>query len=157
MNSEDLRMQRAETDANPRTHTSQDHHREHELEHETERPASPWTRSSSDSYSSSVDRSRSPRLNTLHSRTTEPDLERQRTTASQALSRIETRRIQHALTVGGGGESLKSRVSSKATPLPPFGHGKPYPPLLPAREDYVVEFDGPGDPTYPQNWQMRRK
>ena len=131
-----------------------DHHHEHQYQYETERLSSLSTRSSSDSFSSSVDRYRSPRLNSLHSRNTELDLERQRTTASQALSRIETGRIQHALTVGG--ESVKSRPSTKG-PLPPFGDGKPYPPHLPEREDYVVGFDGPGDPTFPQNWPLKRK
>lgn len=171
MNSEDKRVSRAEASADPRPHSGhddhqQEHHQEYEyepkqeqyLEHEHERPPSPWTRSSTDSYSSSVDHGHASRLEALHSRATEPDLERQRTTASQAQSRIETRRIQHALTVGGGGsESIKSRPSSKAAPLPPFGHGKAYPPPLPAREDYVVEFDGPSDPTYPQNWPLNRK
>lgn len=172
MNSEDERISRAELRADPRLHSGHDdhrqehHHQEYEyepkqeqaFEHEHERPPSPWTRSSTDSYSSSVNHGHSPRLQALHSRATEPDLERQRTTASQAQSRIETRRIQHALTVGGGSESIKSRPSTKAAaPLPPFGHGKAYPPPLPAREDYVVEFDGPGDPTYPQNWPLNRK
>ncbi|KAL1957353.1 hypothetical protein VTO42DRAFT_6142 [Malbranchea cinnamomea] len=83
------------------------------------------------------------------------DLERQRTTVSStALSRIETERLQHAATVG---ESARLWVS-RAPPLPPFGaDGKPYPPPLPAREDYVVEFAAPDDPLYPQNWRLRRK
>ncbi|GKZ16853.1 hypothetical protein AbraIFM66951_006344 [Aspergillus brasiliensis] len=36
-----------------------------------------------------------------------------------------------------------------------FGRGRPHPPLLPSREDYVVDFDGPDDPAFPQNWPMR--
>ena len=86
-------------------------------------------------------------LRTMRSHQTELDLERHATTASGALSRIETQRYQHALTVG---EGLKHRPSR--APLPPFGGGKPYPPPLPAREEYVVEFDGAEDPMYPQNW-----
>lgn len=79
---------------------------------------------------------------------TQRDLERHPT----ALSRIETQRSQHSGTVG---RSLKSRESRK--PLPKFGGGKEYPPLLPEREEYVVEFDGPEDPLHPQNWPMKKK
>lgn len=76
------------------------------------------------------------------------DLERHPT----ALSRIQTQRSQHNATVGA---SLKSRQSKK--PLPEFGGGKPYPPPLPAREEYVVEFDGVDDPLHAQNWPLKRK
>jgi DHA1 family multidrug resistance protein-like MFS transporter len=105
------------------------------------------------SFSSSSDGSQ-PRLRTMYSRRTETDLERYQT-SSQVIDRIETQRLQHALTVG---ESIKtqSRASARG-PLPAFGAGKPYPPQLPNREDYVVEFDGEDDPLYPQNWSTRRK
>lgn len=76
------------------------------------------------------------------------DLERHPT----ALSRIHTQRSQHSETVGG---SLKSRTSRK--PLPAFGAGKAYPPPLPEREEYVVEFDGHDDPLHAQNWPLRKK
>lgn len=76
------------------------------------------------------------------------DLERHPT----ALSRIETQRTQHSGTVG---RSATSRESRK--PLPNFGGGKPYPPQLPAMEEYVVEFDGPDDPLHPQNWATGKK
>ncbi|KAL8781743.1 MAG: hypothetical protein Q9213_005880 [Squamulea squamosa] len=76
------------------------------------------------------------------------DLERHPT----ELSRIETQKSQHSGTVG---RSLKSRESKK--PLPNFGGGKEYPPQLPEREEYVVEFDGPDDPLHPQNWPMKKK
>ncbi|KAL9633035.1 MAG: hypothetical protein Q9204_003560 [Flavoplaca sp. TL-2023a] len=76
------------------------------------------------------------------------DLERHPT----ELSRIETHRSQHSGTVG---RSLRSRESKK--PLPNFGGGKEYPPPLPEREEYVVEFDGPEDPLHPQNWPMKKK
>lgn len=79
---------------------------------------------------------------------TQRDLERHPT----ELSRIETHRTQHSGTVG---RSLTSRQSKK--PLPAFGAGKDYPPALPAKEDYVVEFDGPDDPLHPQNWPMKKK
>lgn len=68
-----------------------------------------------------------------------------------ALDRIETHRSQHLTTVG----SLRSRDSKR--PLPNFGAGKPYPPGLPEREEYVVEFDGPHDPMHAQNWPMSKK
>ncbi len=79
---------------------------------------------------------------------TQRDLERNPT----ALSRMETQRSQHSGTVG---RSLTSRESKK--PLPNFGGGKPYPPPLPAAEDFVVEFDGHDDPFHPQNWSMKKK
>ncbi|EFW19866.1 hypothetical protein D8B26_003635 [Coccidioides posadasii str. Silveira] len=76
------------------------------------------------------------------------DLERHPT----ALSRIATQRSQHSATVGA---SFRSRTPKG--PLPAFGAGKPYPPPLPEKEEYVVEFDGPDDPLHPQNWSMKRK
>ncbi|MCJ1315064.1 hypothetical protein MMC15_000379 [Xylographa vitiligo] len=79
---------------------------------------------------------------------TQRDLERHPT----ELSRIQTQRSQHTGTVG---RSLTSRESRK--PLPNFGGGKPYPPPLPAQEEYVVEFDGPDDPCHPQNWPLKKK
>ncbi|RHZ46920.1 uncharacterized protein CDV56_103490 [Aspergillus thermomutatus] len=131
MNAADDAVERAEADANPVS-----------------------SRASLDSSFSSSSEASQPRLRTLYSRRTETDLERYQT-SSQALDRIETQRLQHALTVG---ESVKSqsRASARA-PLPAFGAGKPYPPQLPNREDYVIEFDGTDDPLYPQNWSTRRK
>jgi len=70
------------------------------------------------------------------------------------LERIQTQKSQHSQTVGCG-SMLKSRSSQK--PLPAFGANKPYPPPLPDREAYVVEFDGPNDPLHAQNWSVRKK
>lgn len=69
------------------------------------------------------------------------------------LSRIQTQRSQHTGTVGS---HVGSRSSSRK-PLPAFGAGKPFPPPLPDREEYVVEFDGPHDPLHAQNWPLRKK
>jgi DHA1 family multidrug resistance protein-like MFS transporter len=75
--------------------------------------------------------------------------------SATALSRIQTQRTQHTATVGA---SVKSRTRSRREkPLPEFGGGKPYPPLLPEREEYVVEFDGEHDPLHAQNWPMKKK
>ena len=76
------------------------------------------------------------------------ELERHQT----ALERIHTAKSQHSGTVGA---TLRSRQSRK--PLPPFGAGRSYPQPLPAREDYVVEFEGADDPMHPHNWPLRRK
>jgi DHA1 family multidrug resistance protein-like MFS transporter len=38
-----------------------------------------------------------------------------------------------------------------------LGAGKPFPPPLPDREEYVVEFDGVDDPLHAQNWPMSKK
>ncbi|OIW27440.1 major facilitator superfamily transporter [Coniochaeta ligniaria NRRL 30616] len=79
---------------------------------------------------------------------TQRDLERHPT----EISRIQTARSQHSGTVGRTATSRRSRK-----PLPAFGAGKPYPPLLPDQEDYVVEFDGPSDPMHAQNWPLPKK
>lgn len=38
-----------------------------------------------------------------------------------------------------------------------IGNGRPIPPPLPHPADYVVEFDGPGDPKHPFNWKLSAK
>lgn len=67
-----------------------------------------------------------------------------------AIQRIDDHRLQHSQTVG----TTKSKPWKE---LPDFGGGKQYPPLLPDREEYVVEFSGHDDPTHPQNWTTKRK
>lgn len=73
-----------------------------------------------------------------------------------ALSRIQTGRSQANITIGAG---LRSRTATRESkkPLPGFGAGKEYPPMLPERDQYVVEFDGPNDPLHAQNWPLRKK
>lgn len=119
---------------------------EHRASEEIERVLSASSASSSTSSHHSVLQHQMSRI------TTQNDLERHPT----ALSRIATQRSQHQSTVGSG---LRSRVSTRADrkPLPPFGAGKPYPPPLPEREEYVVEFDGLKDPLHSQNWPLRKK
>ncbi|KAI9867122.1 MAG: hypothetical protein M1813_009400 [Trichoglossum hirsutum] len=70
------------------------------------------------------------------------------------LSRIQTARSQHSATVGRK-LGVKSREDGR--PLPEMGAGKAYPPLLPEREEYVVEFDGEGDKRHAQNWPLSKK
>lgn len=137
-NRTDSYVERAETDA---THWN--------AEKPEDRPA---TSGSGSSLGTSSSADYEHNIGRLQSRGTEVDLERNRSNTSEALSRIETHRLQHALTVG---ESVKSRSSRQ--PLPAFGAGKPYPPPLPNRDDYVVEFDGPNDPIYPKNWSTWTK
>ncbi|KAK3986230.1 major facilitator superfamily domain-containing protein [Cladorrhinum sp. PSN332] len=84
---------------------------------------------------------------------TQADLERHVT----ELSRIQTQRSQHSATVGRSIRSKRSKASMRSRPLPPFGAGKPYPPLLPNQEDFVVEFDGLDDPLHAQNWPLAKK
>lgn len=97
------------------------------------------------------------RVETQHEN--EADLERHPT----ALSRIQTGRSQHSATVGASGTEgsgfgvFRTRSSKASKPLPAFGGGKPYPPPLPEREEYVVEFDGPNDPMHAQNWPFKKK
>lgn len=50
----------------------------------------------------------------------------------------------------GHGESKSDYLS--------MGGGKPHPPrLCGENEAYLVDFDGPDDPTHPQNWPMRTR
>ncbi|KUJ18669.1 MFS general substrate transporter [Mollisia scopiformis] len=103
------------------------------------RPATSRARSSSYAHDTDLHRSETHRIN--------GQLVRNPT----ALDRINTHRSQHFGTVG-------SRASTKKDkPLPNFGGGKPYPPPLPAQEEYVVEFDGHDDPTHAQNWSLKKK
>ncbi|KAF2439556.1 MFS general substrate transporter [Karstenula rhodostoma CBS 690.94] len=80
----------------------------------------------------------------------------------EALSRIETIRSQHAGTVGArptGPSRITRTLSRRRTekPLSEMGANKPYPPPLPDREEYVVEFMGVDDPLHAQNWPMKKK
>lgn len=89
--------------------------------------ASSSSSAASGSSSSSGASSSLPELgavSTIHTARTARDLERHPT----ALSRIATQRSQHSATVGAG---LRPRPSRK--PLPAFGGGKPYPPVLPEK------------------------
>jgi MFS transporter, DHA1 family, multidrug resistance protein len=116
-----------------------------EAEREAQRRASQAsTDSSSTGSSSSVRAGLSSAATASLARTRTHPIEQHRT---------ETHRLQHSQTVGA--HPTKSRVPS--TPLPEFGGGKPYPPLLPEREEYVVEYDGKDDPLHPQNWLFKKK
>ena len=128
------------------------------------RPAVASAASPSISSSASSASSSSPSSFSSHSRFHNEDdyisriqtTQTQRSTALErhptAISRIATHRSQHSATVGS---TLKTRPSK--VPLPEFGAGKPYPPPLPAQEEYVVEFSGPDDPLHPQNWSTKKK
>ncbi|PWW78636.1 MFS general substrate transporter [Tuber magnatum] len=41
--------------------------------------------------------------------------------------------------------------------LPPFGGGREYPPPLPHRDRYLVDFSGHDDPVHGQNWPLKKK
>jgi DHA1 family multidrug resistance protein-like MFS transporter len=143
MNEVDREIERDERDASPNAHhivTPRTH-----PSHEIERIA---TSSSTSTSSSEASMERRP---TAVSRvSTQRDLERNPT----VLSRIHTAKSQHAGTIGRSHTS-KSRDSRRA--LPEMGLGKPLPPPLPERDEYVVEFSGPDDPLHAQNWPMRKK
>lgn len=147
-------------------------HMDRRASHEIERVISASSASTSSSISSvrraagsgagagtSTGAQRSRDGASLRTVTTQQDLERHPT----ELSRIHTARSQHSATVGRSRSDAGStgrRSWFRRTPsrvLPPFGAGKEYPPLLPDREEYVVEFDGPDDPMHAQNWPLHRK
>jgi DHA1 family multidrug resistance protein-like MFS transporter len=70
------------------------------------------------------------------------------------LGRIKLHRCQHKSTVGETPRSLNRLLSE---PLIGLGAKKPFPPALPDREEYVVEFLGHDDPMHPHNWPTRKK
>jgi DHA1 family multidrug resistance protein-like MFS transporter len=141
-------IERAERDASPdRFGRSAKETEKDEIHEPVTRMTTQSSASTSSSEASDIERDAAmSRVPTQ--RDTGGDLERHET----ALSRIHTQRSQHSQTVGA---SLRSRTSRK--PLPAFGAGKPYPPPLPEREAYVVEFDGHDDPMHAQNWPMKKK
>ncbi|KAF2496201.1 major facilitator superfamily [Lophium mytilinum] len=140
----DKDLEKAERDASPSRFPEQSPDQREALARTV--TASSSSSSSSDGSSVAREEIGMSRLRTQPDDNT--DLERHAT----ALSRIQTARSQHSATVGA---SLKSRQSRK--PLPEFGGGKPFPPPLPAREEYVVEFDGVDDPLHAQNWPLKKK
>ncbi|KAF2832735.1 MFS general substrate transporter [Ophiobolus disseminans] len=145
---------------------------------EVEAPLSRHTSSSSTSSEATSNSTHSARLEEIRTARSTPSRNRANTATSQAssnnfltlhpterhpeaLRRIETHRSQHAGTVGAGETTsrLTRTISRRRTekPLPSLGAGKPFPPPLPDREEYVVEFDGVDDPLHAQNWPMKKK
>ncbi|KAF2223058.1 major facilitator superfamily [Elsinoe ampelina] len=154
MNKEDRAMARAERDASPERFPREQVEESEPIER-VETEAQEAADAASVSSSSSAGSVRMQEIGTMSRMPTQKDevfgLERHPT----ALSRIETHRSQHSATVGA---TLKARTTSRQSkPLPNFGAGKPYPPPLPEREEYVVEFDGPDDPMHAQNWPNAKK
>ncbi|KAK6464676.1 major facilitator superfamily domain-containing protein [Scheffersomyces coipomensis] len=67
------------------------------------------------------------------------------------ISRTLSRRIT-------GSESFYSDAQKSNEPMPKMGGGRDYPPpLIADRTAYQVQFDGPDDPTHPQNWSSAEK
>jgi DHA1 family multidrug resistance protein-like MFS transporter len=155
MNAEDRYIEKNERDASPSRFPSSNPEKEVEEHHEQLAPIATVSSSGSSSTTSS-DASDAERIaghmsRVATQRDTEGELAERHPTA---LSRIYTQRSQHSTTVGGG---LRSRTRDSKRPLPAFGAGKPFPPPLPEREEYVVEFDGPDDPLHAMNWPIRKK
>ncbi|KAF2186368.1 MFS general substrate transporter [Zopfia rhizophila CBS 207.26] len=136
--------------------------------------APPSRQSFSSSASSSISSSASarphtPQLQKIRTQPQIPGINRRGTTCSatgtlyrhpterhpEAIRRIETHRSQQLATVGA---TISKRSTTKSQkPLPPLGAGKPYPPPLPDKEEYVVEYDGVDDPLHAQNLPMSKK
>lgn len=138
-------MERNELSASPQVFANMATH---------ERPSNEIERiptASSTSTSSSTDTARLQERS-ISRASTQGDLERHPT----VLSRIHTAKSQHNATVGRQ-RSMSTRTRDTRRPLPEMGLGKPYPPPLPARDEYVVEFEGPDDPLHAQNWPMKKK
>lgn len=67
------------------------------------------------------------------------------------LERTRTHHKQHAETVGA---RVAAEVPSYGMNI---GGGRPFPPGLPASDEYLVDFEDAHDPLHPQNWTMVRK
>lgn len=152
VNAEDIAVERAERDASPERFGSvPEPHSPVSRRDMRDQLSRTVTASTSGSSASSSVQMEEIGMNRVATQTEDNiDLERHPT----ALSRIQTARSQHSATVGAG---LHSRTSKHSRPLPEFGGGKPYPPPLPSREEYVVEFNGPSDPIHAQNWPWKKK
>lgn len=144
MNEADIAMEKYERAASPQRFADIPPGRP---SHEVERIATASTTSSSSSEGSAVLRDIG-----MSRVSTQRDLELERNPT--VLERIQTSRSQHAATVG---RTTTTRTRDSRRPMPDMGLGKPFPPPLPAQEDYVVEFDGPDDPRHAMNWPMRKK
>jgi hypothetical protein len=71
----------------------------------------------------------------------------------RVLTWKKTHESQHSRVLGLKPKDERAILSSSK-----MGGGRPYPPELPGESsEYVVEFDGPHDPTHPQNWPMSTK
>lgn len=154
MDEVDRELVRAQEDARLGSHPAhqeQQPHGEQQLpqraSNEIERVVTASSVSTSSSSEDGMARQRTVGMSRV---STQGDLERHPT----ELSRIYTARSQHSETIG---RSLRSRHSAASKPLPNFGAGKPFPPPLPEREEYVVEFDGEDDPYHAQNWPLNKK
>ncbi|KAF1944580.1 major facilitator superfamily [Clathrospora elynae] len=153
MNDQDRYTEKAERDASPerfpQAHSLVPEEKAHRHEEIVRTATASSIATSSSSSSQASDAERDIGMSRLPTQRDDVvDLERHPT----ALSRIHTQRSQHTQTVGS---SIRSRNSRK--PLPAFGAGKAYPPPLPEREEYVVEFDGHDDPLHAQNWPLKKK
>lgn len=158
LHSERRRRSQLEQDA-PFAEAAETPRREEPVEEVEERPRRPSAGASSvSSYSTASIRQQSrPRqrqMSTLSKSSTrmERDLMAYLDRHPTAVARIEEHRLQHSQTVGSKREAQKQGIQ-----LPEFGGGKPYPPPLPEREEFVVEFSGFDDPKHAQNFTMKKK
>jgi len=151
MNAEDRYIEKNERDASPERFPDGEKVERHEQIARTETVSSNGSSSTTSSDASHAEREAGNMSRIATQRDTEGDLAERHPTA---LSRIQTQKSQHSTTVGGG---LRSRTRDSRRPLPAFGAGKSYPPPLPEREEYVVEFDGHDDPLHAMNWPLRKK
>jgi DHA1 family multidrug resistance protein-like MFS transporter len=154
MNNEDRYVAKNERDASPERfkETNLEKVERHEQIARTATASSSGSSSTTSSDASQAERDAGHMSRIQTQRDVEGDVQAER--HPTALSRIHTQKSQHSTTVGGG---LRSRTRDSRKPLPAFGAGKSYPPALPDREEYVVEFDGPDDPLHAMNWPLRKK
>ncbi|ODQ67311.1 MFS general substrate transporter [Nadsonia fulvescens var. elongata DSM 6958] len=96
----------------------------------------------------------SPQLENGFSTENEENHVRRMATNASFSSVEEQDRIAEVLTRSSFGGLVKRTTTA---PLPTMGGGRDYPPLLPDRDQYRVDFDGPDDPLHPFNWPFKKK
>ncbi|KAK9855888.1 hypothetical protein MYU51_001545 [Penicillium brevicompactum] len=89
------------------------------------------------------------------------------TFGQQTQSSTEGDRLSSSLDINASCQKLDNidleqnrrldHLGQTSSPQLSFGQGRPHPPPLPDRDSYVVDFDGPEDPAFPQNWPLSTK
>ncbi|SCU84824.1 LAFA_0D12222g1_1 [Lachancea sp. 'fantastica'] len=96
--------------------------------------------------------------NDVASNGADPDLELELSrTGTNATSETEARINRRVSRILSGSQNQAEKLGVDYSNCPPMGGGRPFPPMLPDREQFEVAFDGPDDPLHPYNWPIRKR